>query len=136
MPLIISGAGVAQDQTCSDLIDFTDFLPTLLDATGLSLPQSDPVDGYSFWPQCQGKAGNPRQWVYGYYDPKWGRFSKSEYAHTRKWKLYADGRFYNMENDPLEQQPLSLAQLNAGEEKIRQTLFDVIKSMQAQQQWQ
>ena len=52
-----------------DLIDFTDFLPTLADAAALTIPEDVALDGVSFWERLQGKAGHPREWIYTYYFP-------------------------------------------------------------------
>ncbi|EON79228.1 Arylsulfatase [Lunatimonas lonarensis] len=94
-----------------DLVDFSDFLPTLAEAAGIALPDSQQVDGRSFLPQVLGKPANPKSHIYMYYNPKWGRFSNGVFVRNQRYKLYDDGRFFDIEADVLEQHPLYLADL-------------------------
>lgn len=57
-----------------DLIDFTDFYPTLAEAAAAKLAADDPIDGRSFLPRLRGEPGNPRDWVLWHYQPYWGNF--------------------------------------------------------------
>ena len=57
VPLIVQVPGAAGGQVIDDLIDFTDFLPTLADAAGLTIPADVTVDGSSFWDRLQGGSG-------------------------------------------------------------------------------
>jgi|GEM_PF-3842958 len=41
-----------------------------------------------------------------YYKPDWGKFNNGVFVRDQKYKLYGDGRFYDVENDVLEQNPL------------------------------
>ena len=109
VPLITSWRGkISSDQVCEDLVDFTDFFPTLAEASGASLPEKIQFDGRSFFPQLMGQKGNPREWVFIHY---WGRgrdpLKTKRCVLTKEWKLYEDGRFYNIHTDPLEQNALS-----------------------------
>ena len=66
VPLIARWPGViAPGSVSRDLIDFSDFLPTLLDAAGAPAPEG--LDGRSFLPQLRGEKGTPREWVYSWY---------------------------------------------------------------------
>ena len=59
-PLIVNCPGtVPEGIVGNDLVDFSDFLPTIADITNAKLPKVK-LDGRSFWPQCKGKQGNPR----------------------------------------------------------------------------
>ena len=49
------------------LVDFSDFLPTLVDTVGATAPQRQPVDGYSFLPVLTGKSTGERDWVFCHY---------------------------------------------------------------------
>jgi arylsulfatase A len=53
-----------------DLVDSTDSLPTLVEATGGAIPAD--IDGRSFLPQIRGEPGHPREWVYMHHDPRPG----------------------------------------------------------------
>lgn len=64
VPLIVRWPGrVDAGTTCTDLVDFTDLLPTLCDISGAPLPEQG-IHGRSFMPQLLGKPGTPRRWVH------------------------------------------------------------------------
>ena len=92
----------------TDLVDFADFLPTLADAAQISLPEGKPSDGQSFLPQILGQPSRPKDYLYMFYEPKWGKFGKGIFVRNQKYKLYSDGRFYDVENDVLEENPIRL----------------------------
>ena len=48
---------------CEDLVDLTDFLPTICELTGAKLPEQS-IHGRSFAPQLLGKPGKPREWIH------------------------------------------------------------------------
>lgn len=111
VPLIGAGQGVPRGQVCADLIDFSDFLPTLLDLAGVALPESIRFDGRSFGPQLRGEPGSPRKWVYCWYHRDGKRNRATQHVRTVRHKLYASGRFFDVLDDPLEQRPLDRAAL-------------------------
>ncbi len=107
VPLIANWPGtVRAATTCEDLIDFSDFLPTLAELCGAEIPSDRVSDGRSFAPQLQGQVGTPRDWIYT-------QWSGKAWARTKRWKLYRDGRLYDMENDPEEESPIPRADGNA-----------------------
>ncbi|MEX2139080.1 MAG: sulfatase-like hydrolase/transferase, partial [Pirellulales bacterium] len=97
-----SPAGVIND----NLIDFTDFLPTFCEAAGVPLPREETFDGVSFLAQIRGRPNTPRSSIFCYYEPQHGNFGKAVYAHDQRWKLYDDGRFFDLVADPGEKNPL------------------------------
>jgi len=107
-------AALAKGRVCDDLVDFSDFMPTIADITRAKLPDVT-LDGRSFWPQCRGEKGTPRQWIYQYYYPKFAAaanvYGGKEiiWAQDAKYKLYANGRFYDVVADRLEKKPISAA---------------------------
>jgi len=113
-----------------DLIDFTDFLPTFAEAAGASIPDMLKLDGLSFLPTLKGKKGETREWVFCYYDPKWGKYKMSAFARTERFKLYHDGRFYDVPNDVLEKNQIVV---NDGEIELmssnRERLQKILNSM-------
>lgn len=98
---------VPAGSVCEDLVDFTDFMPTMLEAANLQ-HASNVADGRSFLPQLKGQPGNPREHIFCHYDPRWGPMARTPTRFTRdqRFKLYEDGRFYDVHSDPLEQHPL------------------------------
>ncbi|MCP3920184.1 MAG: sulfatase-like hydrolase/transferase [bacterium] len=126
VPLIASWPGTAPaGVVCDDLVDTTDFLPTLLEVAGVEAPRaplaraltasSSPAgapnrafDGHSFLPQVRGQRGQPREWIHCYYNPRPGnaRFPEQRFVRTKNHKLYGDGRLFDLRTDPLEKTPL------------------------------
>ena len=111
VPLLARWKGVSPvGRVCPDLIDSTDFLPTIAEATGAQWFKKLPLDGQSFLPQVRGEKGNPRTWLFSHYDPHPG--CKADVKPTRlawdhRWKLYMDGRLFDLQNDYLEKTPVS-----------------------------
>jgi len=67
-PLIASWPGkIQKGQVSKELVDFTDMMPTLCQATGAALPKGDLGDGVSLMPTLLGQAGRDKPWVYIWY---------------------------------------------------------------------
>ena len=98
VPLIANWPGqVVAGNVCSDLVDTTDFLPTLLEAAGVPLPTELKLDGRSFLPQLRGKQGQPREWIYSWYSPRQGAdLTVREFAFNHRFKLYRTGDFFDL----------------------------------------
>lgn len=131
--LIASWPGtVPAGRVNEDLIDFSDFLPTLADATDSEAPESVRSDGRSFLPQLRGEPGNPRESVYCWYFrngkpvPGGKNHSAGESARTHRYKLYRRGGFYDVPNDFLETDPIEPDSLTDQQRQIRQRLRAVI----------
>ena len=129
--MIASWSGVVRPGQVNDnLIDFTDFLPTFMDVAGAKIPADFHADGLSFHTQLLDKKGKVRDWVYCSYAPHWGGRAAANWAHDRDWKLYDDGRFYNIASDPGEINSLEAEKLSADARKSRQKLEKVLKKYQ------
>jgi arylsulfatase A len=110
---------------CDDLIDFTDVLPTLADAAGAEPPRGVTLDGRSFLPRVRGEPGSPRETIFCHYEPRHGKnTTKTRYAQDRRWKLYQDGRLYDLAADELEKAPVKTAspEADAARTKLQATL--------------
>lgn len=110
-----------------DLIDFTDFYPTLAEAADMKLSTGDPIDGRSFLPQLKGQPGNPRDWVLCHYQPYWGKFNGSQYVRDGIYKLYRDGSFYRVPDDLEESHDLAVGQAGESGEAAREKLGGVLE---------
>ncbi|WP_050986001.1 sulfatase-like hydrolase/transferase [Schlesneria paludicola] len=99
VPLIANCSGLVAPRVISDLVDTTDFLPTICDAVGIGLPTDRPFDGRSFLPQLKGETGTPRSWLYCWYAPNQGnRIDEPvEFARNHHYKLYGDGRLSKLD---------------------------------------
>jgi arylsulfatase A-like enzyme len=107
VPLLARWTGtVPAGSVDSGLVDFTDFLPTLVDVAGVGIPDGLEVDGMSFLHRLRREPGPGREWVFCHYRPRWGRWGDARYVHDTDWKLYEDGRVFNIRTDPLEETPL------------------------------
>ena len=111
VPLIASWPGMMkQERVNSDLISGVDFLPTMCEAAGATLPTN--TDGVSFLPQVRGEKGTPREWLYCWYSPRQQfDLTVSEFAFDRNYKLYRTGQFFDLTTDPNEAKPLKVADL-------------------------
>ena len=111
VPLIAYWKGQAlAGQVRKDLVDFSDFYPTLAELAGVELDETDPKDGKSFLPQIKGAEVESRTHALCYYQPYWGGKSKKSigaYVRTERFKLYEDGRFYDIEKDLEEKNDLA-----------------------------
>jgi arylsulfatase A len=66
-------------------------------------------DGKSFYPLLKGEKYEARKTAFVHYDPKWNkRVSqyRNQFIRTLDYKLYQDGKFYNLNDDILEKFPL------------------------------
>lgn len=101
-----------------NLIDFTDILPSMLDLSHSKVDRDD-LDGLSFIPQLKNpKNGPKRDWIYCAYDPNWGRFEPARFIYNTEWKLYDDGRIYDLTEDLYEKYPLTYDQLQPEDQKL------------------
>jgi len=135
VPCIANWKGVTRGGVVSDdLIDSTDFLPTMLEAAGAKLPKGYQCDGRSFLPRLQGKKGNPREAIYLRHDPRPGwdkkQFRLTIFARDQRYKLYSDGRLYHIPADELEQHPITMP--DTASQKARRKLQAVIDRMKAE----
>ena len=97
----------ASGKVNQDLIDATDFLPTMCAAAGVEVSAELNLDGRSFLPQLRGEKGQPRDALYAWYNPSGGATAKWEFAHDAQFKLYASGQFYHVAQDDREKSPLA-----------------------------
>jgi len=121
VPLIVNWPGhAAAGQVCHDLIDTTDFLPTIMEAVGRPVPAELPFDGHSFLPQVKGQKGRPREWYYCWYAPTDAIIA--EFAATHDFKLSRTGDFYDLRTDLEEKQPLTVASLKGAAAAVAKLL--------------
>lgn len=99
VPLIVNWPGKAKaGSVVADLVDSTDFLPTLCAAAGAPPPTNLTLDGRSFLPQVLGEKGTPREWTYCWYSPNQNRVDQPrQFARNHRYKLFADGSFFELD---------------------------------------
>ncbi|MFC1613714.1 sulfatase-like hydrolase/transferase [Gemmatimonadota bacterium] len=129
VPLIVEWPGmVSRGIVCSDLVDMSDFLPTICEAVEISLLQGIKIDGRSFMPQLYGQAGNPREWIYCWFSRSGERDRAKVFARNQRYKLYATGEFYDIRADRLESDPLDTEILSLEAREVHVMLQSVIDS--------
>lgn len=116
------------------LIEFSDFLPTLIEAAGISGSAKE-IDGKSFLSVLKGGNVPTRETAFVHYDPQWGKTSenRNRFAQTIEYKLYRDNRFFKLDNDPLELHPLTT--LSQKENKVRSELQEILNKAEKESPW-
>lgn len=114
VPMFANWKGVTPKRTVlQDLVDSTDFLPTLLDVAGATDLIADDIDGVSFAPRLKGQPGSPRDAIFIHQDPRPGwdkdRFKVMRLALNDRYKLREDGRLYDLQRDPFEESPILIS---------------------------
>lgn len=106
VPFVASWPGSVSAGAVSDrLIDFTDVIPTLLAVTGTEAPAGFSSDGVPFLSADGSIPAQERQAIYSWYDPRQdegGGKNAGVFARDRRYKLHADGRFFDVTATPLE----------------------------------
>ena len=99
VPLIASWPGrIPAGRQGHVLVDFSDWLPTFADLAATRVKQ--PIDGISF---ASTLLRNPRH-VARYHAFAEGR--GKAWVRTKQYKLYSDGKFFDVKNDAMEKRPL------------------------------
>jgi arylsulfatase A-like enzyme len=125
VPLIANWKGtIPPGQVVDDLVDFSDFLPTFAELAGADLPEGVDIDGVSFAPRLCGREGKGRAWAFAEHRGKcWVR--------TQQWKLYDDGRLFDVPSDPGETHAISVdaasPEATAARKKLQAALDRVLQ---------
>lgn len=97
VPLIVNWPGkTPTGKVSADMIDSSDFFPTLAEVAGAKLPEKTIIDGRSFAPQLHGQKGQPRDWIFIQLAGMW-------YARETGWKLNQTGELFDMSHAPFEE---------------------------------
>jgi arylsulfatase A len=137
VPLIVVGPGVLVNSVNKNIVDFTDFMPTIARFANL-LPinlgnKYGVMDGQSFYDQLYGPGAVARTWSYGYYYPNFNTPSqKRVYVQDTMYKLYDatnHNYFFNLQKDSLELYPIPDSALTPAEKKKKADFTNVLLSM-------
>jgi arylsulfatase A len=131
VPLIASWPGtIPEGHVETDLIDSSDFLPTILDAAGITPPDAYVMDGRTFLPQLKGEKGNSRDWVYFHFEPMSGRVYRfARYIRNHNYKLYDDGRLFDLSTDSEEEFPFKASTDDDDRAAARKQLAPIFDQM-------
>lgn len=113
VPLIVNWPGEVPAGVVTDaLVDFADFFPTLIEAAARRPRPAMNLDGQSFFRQLLGDTDAlTRQFAFKFGCRNGGKGASPVHgfwARTQRWKLYNDGRFYDINRDPNEEDPIEL----------------------------
>jgi arylsulfatase A len=102
------------------LADFTDIFPTLCDLTGVARPAGRVLDGRSLASYLKGGEGTkpPRDFIFNQYH-------KTRVVRDARYKIYSNGDFYDVADDPAEKNNLSASD-DAAIVAARQRLSSVL----------
>ncbi len=127
VPLIVSWPNtIKKGSVHNELIEFSDFFSTLSDITNQDVKH----DGKSFYSLLKGDTFKPRTSAFVHYDPKWGKRVnryRNQFVRILNYKLYQDGKFYNLDEDILEVHPLFTDSLSKKEKEIKRFLENELK---------
>lgn len=133
VPLIVRWPGKIKPGINDNLVDSTDFLPTVMELAGKPIPKENKLDGISFYSQLMGIPGKSRPWVFCHYDPRPGwdkdQFRKIRFARNKRFKLYGDGKLYDVPNDKLEKKPIPASSDTETSRHARLQLGQVLNDM-------
>jgi len=124
VPFVASWPGhVPAGKVGTELIDFSDFLPTLADLAGAQPPANVEIDGKSFLNTLLGRPEpQPRRdWIYC-------RLGPNRALRDERFKLHQDGRLYDLQADPWEEHDLA-GSGNPDAQRSRDKLSNVFRSL-------
>jgi len=131
VPLIANWPGHLKPGVNRDIVEPSDFVPTLAALAGQAMPTNWPTDGVSFAPQLLGGEGTPRDWAFFWYDPRPGwdkdKFTRSIFALDHEYKLFADGRMFDIAGEAMREVPLDLDHLSPAANRARTKLKAAIE---------
>lgn len=135
VPLIANWPGTTPaGAICDDLIDCSDFLPTMMAAADSALPKDEIFDGVSFLPQLQGETGTHRDWIFSDHNPLpgWGKvgYYRQRWAQDKRWKLYDTGELFEYATDVMEESPITEGEDGTEAANARSKLQTVLEKMQ------
>jgi arylsulfatase A len=123
VPLIANWKGVTPaGRVLKDLVDFSDILPTFVEAAGAKLPQGVTIDGRSFAAQLHGQKGNPREWIFVQLGSRW-------YVRDDGWKLNRAGELFDMKDAPFVEELVPADSTNDAAVAARKRLQAVLDKL-------
>lgn len=154
VPMVTSWPGTIEPgQVRSELVDVSDFLPTLAQAMNIAplKPPGDGVlDGRSFLPLLLGQPYQSRDWVFiDYTEPRQKQFGwpRARFVRDHTYKLYGfyerkekrkgseritkTGQFFNVEQDPEEKHPLDVSNLTKDADQVWKRFQKVMNAFPA-----
>lgn len=137
VPMLVRGPKIDAGLRSSDLVDFTDVLPTLCAIADRDVPKKMESNGHVFLPQLRQKGERARDYVYCWYKipdfmiKHFPGIENQSFARTQRYKLYRSGEFYDLQNDVREKRPLALRSERKPAIRAKEMLQTVINKYEA-----
>ena len=123
VPLIANWPGkVKPGQVANDLVDFSDFLPTVAEFGKAELPDGVNLDGHSLMSRIVDGQPSPRKWAFVEHRRKY-------WVRDQRWKLYDNGRLLDVRRDPSEKTSVQKDEGNDEANAARRRLKSAVKSL-------
>ena len=120
VPLIANWPGkIPPETTCLDLVDFSDWLPTVAGIGRAELPKDVKFDGQSFASSFLGKNESARTFVFS--ESKGGQ----AFVRDQRYKLYSNGKFYDISSDREERKPLAKGKVTEARKRLETAFRDI-----------
>ena len=125
VPMLASWPSIIEEsKSYSGLVNFNDFYATFSDILNVE----NAGDGESLVQILKNKGTLKRETVSIYYDPMWGQSKfRNVFSQTKRYKLYQNGEFFDMERDVLETSPLNDEDLSESEQIIKDKLVSELE---------
>lgn len=129
VPLVVFWQGHIDPSVCDDLVDASDFFPTLCDLAKAKLP--DGLDGTSFAPTLFGRPSIKRSAAFFWYDPRPGwdkeRFGRHVFAINKTHKYFRSGDLFRLTDQPLEEVLITERAMSDEDRESKRMLAEVIE---------
>lgn len=134
VPLIVTWpTKIAGGQINRNLVDFTDFLPTVADAAQISIPNEyGVIDGVSFYNQLDGTSDASRSWVFCHYDPNTNKGStvRKRWIQDTTYKAYdSTKKLFDIVKDPEEKSPIRYADMTLTQKAIYKNFQSIMDTL-------
>jgi len=124
---------ISSGRTTSDLVDASDFLPTLAELAHTKIPDNWHHDGISFVPSLLDRDGPRRESCFFWYDPRPGwekeRFSRHIFALNKEFKLFSDDRLFDISGEGFREELIIPSQESPAAKAARKELKQAIQEM-------
>jgi arylsulfatase A len=132
--------GILSNSKDTSLISFVDFMPTIGDAAGVTIPASyGTTDGISFYNQFSGNYSIVRPWIFCQYDgvgsteslPSALKRWMQGYTYSQYDSLpnQFSKKFFNIVKDPLEEKPIPRRNMATQERQISRQYLQTMSTL-------
>ena len=110
VPFIAAWPGtIPKGKVSHEILDFSDLLPTFCDVAGIEPPAG--IDGKTLLPTLRGGSEKHRDWIYMWYSRNGNNSAAKQFTRDQRYKLYGSGKFFDVQEDVLEKEPLTKTSL-------------------------